>query len=106
MVPTSHGAPEASSIGACEARPEAVVDGGRDPRLPRPEPPRLRQAIRKWCLIAPPSLAPLRLAAWALLHPRHALVFTLSAWVGSAWTSPPSVRGRSLRVAVDAPSDR
>lgn len=72
MMP--HGVPEASSFGACEARPEAVVDGGRNLQLPRLEPPRPRQAIRRWCLIAPSILAPLKLAAWMLLHPLHALV--------------------------------
>ena len=55
VVLMPHGAPKASSSGACEARPEVVVDGRTRPRLPRQEPPRPRRAIKKWCLIAPPS---------------------------------------------------
>ena len=106
VVPTPHGVPEASSSGACEARPEAVVDGGTQPAAPEVGAPKASAGHQEVVPDRSSQLGALRLAAWVLLHPRLTLVRTSSAWVGSAWTSPPSVRGRSLRVAVGTPSDR
>ena len=105
-VPPPPGAPGVPSSRTREARLGQSLRGRCSPRLPRLGLLRPRLAIGRWCPIALPSLALLRLTAWVLLHPRHALVLTSSTWVSSAWTSPPSARGRSPRVAVYAPSDR